>query len=642
MDAQKTDHDHVSSELNRYIEQAKRIRELSSPRISSIADEDDYRRRLLENFARIRSYAKENNRILDRHCLPYIMSGDRLDGDTVDLLSGFSRSLFNANTISYTDAVLVYRQAKRLLQEAEEAGDTVLRVRALHFIIVSTYHLSYMRFGCASALRFREEGWAAVRAMLELLEKDCFSKLHGTAKWHLMQNTSYYLRLFHAVIFDDNSADPGRKSAVLDGMEDMLRRLEDPFYLEQMPEAFERELHHLSTLEHIASLTDDNNVAGFGKEELARIFAYTLELEKAYHDYDKDSVYTASLGMELPLYLCRNAYLAGMTDESAYKRALREIFDSFAGFDFSDEMPTVVMNTVREYLLLLRGKPVDEVDAAFLRRVYTLLVGCLHRAPKDNQFGYLIADASTILALFIDVPGGISFEEMCLGTIAAFHPPTYLHTRSVASFSRCLTRELVRRMPSLFLGVLGCADEAQVRERADAIEDFVYHAALCHDFGKLVVAETIMNYGRNLMEEEREMICFHPVAGAILLEKHAATAPYVDVAMGHHKWYDNSAGYPDSFDINRSPLKNVISIVTCADCLDAATDAVGRSYKEGKSLDHFLEELRAGSGSRYAPWLYPLFEDTAFREQIETLLSEGRDKNYLETYRILRAQGEGS
>ena len=47
--------------------------------------------------------------------------------------------LFDTDTISYTDAVLVYRQAKRLLREAEETGDIVLRVRALHFIIVSTY-----------------------------------------------------------------------------------------------------------------------------------------------------------------------------------------------------------------------------------------------------------------------------------------------------------------------------------------------------------------------------------------------------------------------------------------------------------------------------------------------------------------------
>ncbi|MBR5969779.1 MAG: hypothetical protein IK016_05455 [Lachnospiraceae bacterium] len=639
MDTQNTNQEHSLSELDRYIEQTKRVRELSSPQASDLADEDDYRKCLLDNFTGIRSYYAENNRILRQHCIPHILSDKRLDDDAVELMSVFSRNLHDGRDITYTDAVLLYRQAKRLLREAEETDDNVLRMRALSFIIASTYHLSYMRFSSASAIRYREEGWSAVETMLGFFEKDRFVKLHAPAKYHLMENAAYYLRLFHGVIFDDNTEDPGRKSFVLNALIGMLQRMEDPFYLEQIPKTYQLAVERLACLEYIASLTDDNNAAGFDREELELIHAYTGELEQVWHagGYDMSRVYTESLDAELPLYRCRNAYLAGKTDESTYKQAMREILAAYEDFDFSKNVPTVIMNTVREYLLLLAGKPVDAGDAAFLARVYSRFTDYMHRASKDNLFGYVIADASTILALFIEVPGGIGFEDLCLNTLAAIHPPTFIHTLSVASFSRCLTRALIEKEPSLFLGLLGCGEEAEVRERAAKIEDFVYHAALCHDFGKLMVAETIMNYGRDLMDEEMEMICFHPVAGARLLEKQAATAAYADVALGHHKWYDNSGGYPDTFDINASPLKNVISIVTCADCMDAATDEVGRSYKDGKSLDHFLEELREGSGKRYAPWLYPLFEDPAFRSQIENLLTEGRDENYRKTYRILRS-----
>ena len=629
--------DLTTSELDRYVEQTRRIRELSSPRISALADEDDYRRQLLENFTSIRLYAKENNRILNRHCYPHLLREEQLDGDMVDVLSDFSRKLFNPTFLTYTDAMLVYRNAKRLLREAEEKDDNVLRVRALNFIIVSTYHLAYMRFSSATTIRYREEGWAAVKSMLGFLEKDRFQQLHAVAKDYILSHAAYYLRLFHVVLFDDRSVNPERKSFILQSMAEVLQWLNDPFYLEQVTEDFDRELHCLSALEHIASLTDDNNAAGFGKEDLEKIHAYTEEFENAYRKFNRITPYTEAAGLELPLYRCRNAYLAGKTDEDTYKRALQEIFDSFEGRDFTEDMPTVIMNTAREYLLLLTGKPVGAQDAAFLARVYSRFVDYMHRAPKDNLFGYLIADASTILALFIDVPGGIGFEEMCLSTIAALHPPTYIHTRSVAAFAACLTRHLIKREPSLFLGICGCKDEKQVKKRASEIEDFVYHAALCHDFGKLLVAETIMNYGRDLMDEEMEMIVFHPEAGARLLKKHADTAPYADVALGHHRWYNNRGGYPGSFDIDASPIKNVIAIVTCADCLDAATDAVGRSYKEGKSLDRFLEELREESGERYAPWLYPLFEDGKIRREIETLLTEGRDENYRETYRILRS-----
>ncbi len=115
----------------------------------------------------------------------------------------------------------------------------------------------------------------------------------------------------------------------------------------------------------------------------------------------------------------------------------------------------------------------------------------------------------------------------------------------------------------------------------------------------------------------------------------------MDVALGHHKWYNNGGGYPEAFDMEASPIKNVIAIVACADCLDAATDSVGRSYKKSQSLDSFLEELRAGSGSRYAPWLYPLFEDPGIYSEIQGLMDSGRDENYRRTYRILRKLNEG-
>ncbi len=62
----------------------------------------------------------------------------------------------------------------------------------------------------------------------------------------------------------------------------------------------------------------------------------------------------------------------------------------------------------------------------------------------------------------------------------------------------------------------------------------------------------------------------------------------------------------------------------CADCLDAATDTVGRSYNKGKSFDSFREELIARSGDHYASWLTDLFSDPLVKEDIEYLLDDGR------------------
>ena len=90
------------------------------------------------------------------------------------------------------------------------------------------------------------------------------------------------------------------------------------------------------------------------------------------------------------------------------------------------------------------------------------------------------------------------------------------------------------------------------------------------------------------------------------------------------------------FKLKDSKYKTIIEIVTCADCLDASTDAVGRSYKKGISLDNFLEELKEGSGTRYAPYLYELVSKEEVRKEIEDLLTKGRKENYKKAFEILQ------
>ena len=105
---------------------------------------------------------------------------------------------------------------------------------------------------------------------------------------------------------------------------------------------------------------------------------------------------------------------------------------------------------------------------------------------------------------------------------------------------------------------------------------------------------------------------------------------------GHHRWFDGSRGYPEDFDTAKSPYKSIIDIVCVADCLDAATDAVGRSYHEGKTLEMFQEELAEGAGTRYAPYMVELFADSATNADLRYLLENGRKKTYNETYYLLK------
>ena len=70
--------------------------------------------------------------------------------------------------------------------------------------------------------------------------------------------------------------------------------------------------------------------------------------------------------------------------------------------------------------------------------------------------------------------------------------------------------------------------------------------------------------------------------------------------------------------------------------MDAATDTVGRSYKYHKTLDDFLDEIRAGAGTRYAPWLPELLSEENTRRDLESILHDGRKDTYKNTFYLLR------
>jgi HD-GYP domain-containing protein (c-di-GMP phosphodiesterase class II) len=228
------------------------------------------------------------------------------------------------------------------------------------------------------------------------------------------------------------------------------------------------------------------------------------------------------------------------------------------------------------------------------------------------------------------------FEDIVLNFLAAMHPPTYVHSRMVAQFTVCLCDHLMDQRPELLIGCAGCETVEEVLEKRSEILYFAYHAALCHDAGKLFIIDTVFVYGRKLLDMEFELIKTHPKMGAELLRRYPSTRQYAEVALGHHKWYDNSRGYPEEFDTSGSPLKALIDLVMCCDCLDAATDTVGRSYNRGKTTEEFLEEVREGSGTRYAPWLVDLLAREEVRADINFLLRRGREHNYQDTYLLLR------
>ncbi len=217
--------------------------------------------------------------------------------------------------------------------------------------------------------------------------------------------------------------------------------------------------------------------------------------------------------------------------------------------------------------------------------------------------------------------------------MVAVQVPTYAHSVHVSKIAEAITSSVVRNRPDILVGVLDLKDEKAVRRARKEIMDFMRHAALYHDLGKNSISPVVTNDYRPLNDAEFGLIKLHPALGLRYLSVAPELAKYHDTTLGHHKWYNGKGGYPADFDNTKSPIRPLIDILTISDCLQAATERLGRNYKKTNSLEALLAEFREDAGRRWNPEIVSLIEaDSRLRAELADLVSNGWAEIYWKIY----------
>ena len=179
---------------------------------------------------------------------------------------------------------------------------------------------------------------------------------------------------------------------------------------------------------------------------------------------------------------------------------------------------------------------------------------------------------------------------------------TYAHSLHVAMIAQKLMEGILAYQPELVKDVLGERRNGKVFLDTKKCMDFIFEAAMYHDIGKNAIISVVNNDFRPLTDEEFAIIKKHPALGAELLKiAPSLYEKFRDTTLGHHKWYNGKGGYPKDFDNTKSPKRILIDIITLSDCMQAATERVGRNYKDGKTFDMVMEEFRRDAGTKYNP-----------------------------------------
>ena len=617
-----------------YISHMAEIRRLSTPSLEGIKSAENYSERLRNNFSRIGELAMENRAVLDEDIFPFLNSEELLLPEEVAEITSFSSGLIDAQNVENLDLPLAKLLSNKLVEDAKKKGNQSILIRQMDHDIESYYAMMNM----AERIRpypelytyYRNQGLETGDFFRTLREKENFAAIEDETDRELVLTNARYASAF----YENFCGDPEANRRNLEELEETLRIADDPFYRELMPD-FDWDYYRYRTLQYYSLNTNLCNERNFGKEDLETIAKRTEEFwelwnsdPETYGEMDSES------HVKMALYL--NRYLTGRISAEEYKEELlqiywnrnKQLYDE-AGITENVQLPT-------EIICLLGTQRLSQENMAYYVMLYRDILDYVFRMPNSGTFSFMLEYLCHFMERFIEIPGGISFEDMMVNLLAALHPPTYVHTQMVAHIAECLCGHLIRLHPDLFIGICGCKTEEEVAEKASQIRAFAFHAALCHDVGKVYVMDTIFVYGRNLLDMEFDIIKTHPEIGSQLLRRYPTTEQYADVARGHHRWFDNSRGYPDAFDTSESPVKTIIDLTMCADCIDAATDTIGRSYKKGKMLSDVSGELEAEAGTHYADWIVSVLKDPEALEDLNWVLTSGREILYRETYLLLK------
>jgi len=207
----------------------------------------------------------------------------------------------------------------------------------------------------------------------------------------------------------------------------------------------------------------------------------------------------------------------------------------------------------------------------------------------------------------------------------------HAHSLMVGKVAGLLTVQLIKLNPECFIGFLDITRKEDVKKRTKKLRECANMSGLLHDIGKTACIETPYMNIRVLTDEEFELIKEHPEIGTALLVRGDGNTEndcFLDVITGHHKYYDNSDGYPEDLDFTKSKNKIMIDIISVSDSIVSSTDRISRTYADVISLQDICEEIKAEAGIRFSPVIAEVLGDEETYDALNRLL----DKEYINVY----------
>lgn len=318
-------------------------------------------------------------------------------------------------------------------------------------------------------------------------------------------------------------------------------------------------------------------------------------------------------------------YYCGLDTLEGLLTKLEDLMDHAELSDFSTDgmfalisVPAFYGQYLQEYPELLPDRT-EYLDALY-RRIMDYVEMFPEASENETLFYYLRQLAET----FVETGSGITYGEFLRKLLIRFAPEIYVHSWTVGRAAEALCDAIMKEEPDFFNDMDFIREISDPEDRRHAVGKYAVGCGLFHDVGKLNFLHLYGKIGRQWLTGEYEMAQIHTQLGARRLLKRASTCRYAEVALGHHRWYDTTRGYPESFKRLESACRQMVDVIALIDWMENVTETDQLYTGVEKSFDEALKEAVAQEGRQFSPLLTAWLRDPKVAKSIRQAFCDGR------------------
>lgn len=282
-------------------------------------------------------------------------------------------------------------------------------------------------------------------------------------------------------------------------------------------------------------------------------------------------------------------------------------------------------------LVILYGKADEgfmKTEKSFIDSTIESYMIYMSSIPKgDKASGITLVLYQSLGRMLKYLPDWVDVFTLVFKILVERNIDNSIHCKMVSEINKLILDMVYRNDQNLLVGSCGFNTLDQVADGYPYLLKYIENAGYIHDIGKIEVNDIVSLQTRHLTELEMENYRLHPEFGASMLDGVASMEEYIPIVLGHHRFFDDTDGYPVEYAYSCHKNPFLVNILQLSDCLEEATDSVGRAYAESKTLYEVMQEVDEQSSKRFHPELVRMMQaDEEFQEKLAELINEGRQQ----------------